>query len=238
QVSLKADTTYKWSQSGELAPAIWSLKFWRSCRTDWSAMWGPIQVYYKRYANVLFDYAECLFRLNGGDDATAWGYINQIRDRAFGNQEVGKSTQLTATYLPYYKTIAQYYKDKGDASVVIPTTYPIPFNETAVTVPDAKTYYTQLKATKGFTSDVWLVALGSERLKECNAEWTVAPDLIRSGFIEDHIAHNYPKGVGTALDPNSWNIVRTFDFSLQKMDMPIPTNELQSNPLCDQNAGY
>ena len=232
QVSLSAAKHYKWAQSGELAPAIWSLKYWRTCRTDWSAMWGPIQVYYKRYANVLFDYAECRFRLNGADDAEAWGYINQIRDRAFGNQEVGKSADLTKTYLPYYKTLAQYYK------ATVPTEYPIPFNNTTVTVPDAKTYYSNLKTTKGFTSDVWLVALGSERLKECNAEWTVAPDLIRSGFIEDHIKHNYPTGVGTALDQDSYHIVRTFEFNLKKMDMPIPTNELQSNSLCDQNEGY
>ncbi len=238
QVDLGAANKYKWAQSGELAPAIWSLKFWRSCRTDWSAMWGPIQVYYKRYASVLFDYAECLFRLNGPNDPTAWSYINQIRERAFGNLEVGKSAQLTSTYLPYYQQIAQYYKDKGDANVVVPTKYPLAFNETLVTVPDAKTYYTQLKATKGFTSDVWLVALGMERLKEFNAEWTVAPDLIRSGFIQDHIERNYPKGVGTALDQDSWHTVRNFDFSLQKMDMPIPTDELQANPLCDQNPGY
>jgi hypothetical protein len=121
----------------------------------------------------------------------------------------------------------------------VPTEYPIPFNTTTVTVPDAKTYYTQLKATKGFTSDVWLVALGSERLKECNAEWTVAPDLIRSGFIADHINANYPTSrTGSALDQDFPYIIRTFAFDLKKMDMPIPTNELQSNSLCDQNEGY
>jgi hypothetical protein len=197
-------------------------------------------VYYKRYANVLLDYADCLFRLNGPDDATAWDCIKQIRERAFGNLEVGKSAQLTATYLPYYQDKANFYYNKGDHSISkdFNGKYPIPFNETLVTVPDAKTYYTQLKATKGFTSDVWLVALGSERLKECNAEWTIAPDLIRSGFIKDHIEHNYPQNVGSVNDVNSWNIVRTFDFNEKRMDMPIPTNELQSNPDCTQNDGY
>jgi starch-binding outer membrane protein, SusD/RagB family len=242
QQSLSASTHYKWSQSGELAPAIWSLKYWRTCRSDWNGAYSPIQVYYKRYANVLLDYAECLFRLNDGVSDEAWGYIKDIRNRAFGNLEVGKSAQLTATYLPYYQDKAYYYYNKGDHSISkdLNGKYPIPFNETLVNVPDAKDYYTQLKADKGFTSDVWLVALGMERLKECNAEWTVAPDLIRSGFIQDHIEHNYPKGVGTALDQDNWHTVRTFDFSLQKMDMPIPTNEIQSNPALanDQNPGY
>jgi hypothetical protein len=228
-------THYKFSQSGEFAPAIWSLKYWRTCRANWQAMWGPQQIYYKRYANVLLDYAECLFRQDP-NSTVAWGYINQIRERAFGNLEVGKKEALTSIYLDYYRQIAQFY------GAEIPTEYPLPFNETTVTVPDAQTYYTQLKAQKGFTSPVWLVALGEERRKEFNAEWCVAPDLIRSGYIEDHIEHNYPKEVGVPTsDPNAintWNTYRTFNFNLLKMDMPIPADELLKNPLCDQNEAY
>jgi hypothetical protein len=86
------------------------------------------------------------------------------------------------------------------------------------------------------------VALGEERRKEFNAEWCVAPDLIRSGYIEDHIEHNYPKEVGVPTsDPNAintWNTYRTFNFNLLKMDMPIPADELLKNPLCDQNEAY
>jgi len=235
---------YKFSQSGEYAPAIWSLKTWRTCRADWNATWGPQQVYYKRYANVLLDYAECLFNLNGANDPTAWGYVDQIRERAFGNLEVGKKDELTATYLPYYQQIATFYRSKGDTTVQDLTEYPLPFNDSTVTVPDAQTYYTQLKADKGFTSPVWLVALGQERRKEFNAEWCLAQDLIRSGFIEDHIAHNYPKGVGHPnTDPtnvvlNDYHTYRTFDFVPEKMDMPIPSDELLKNPLCDQNDAY
>ena len=229
-------THYHYMNGGEPAPAIWSLKYWRSCRTDWSAMWGPQQIYYKRYSNVLFDYAECLFNLNGGSDATAWGIIKQIRDRGFGNLEVGKKAALTATYLPYYQQIAAYYKTPAINS------YPIPFTETAVTVADAQTYYTQVKADKGFTSPVWLVALGMERRKEFNAEWCLAQDLIRSGFMEDHITHDYPKGVGYPnTDPlvaNSYHTYRSFDYVPAKMDMPIPTDELLKNKLCDQNDAY
>lgn len=88
---------------------------------------------------------------------------------------------------------------------------------------------------------MWLLALGQERRKEFNAEWCLAQDLIRSGFIEDHININYPKGKGS-LDANLqrdlWNTYRNFDFVLNRMDMPIPTDELLKNPLCDQNDAY
>jgi len=232
----KLTSHFHFYKDGEAAPSIWSLKYWRTCRADWSAMWGPQQVYYKRYANVLFDYAECLFKLNGENDATAWGYINQIRDRAFGNMEVGKKEALTTTYLPYYQQIATYYKAPAL------TAYPLPFNETTVTVPDAKTYYTQVKASKAFSSPVWLVALGMERRKEFNAEWCLAQDLIRSGFMEDHITHNYPKGQGypntNPLVQDAWQTNRSFDYVPAKMDMPIPTEELLKNKLCDQNDAY
>jgi len=236
------NTHYHFLMGGEAAPSIWTLKYFRTTRANYQAPWAPQQIYYKRYANVLLDRAECLFHLNGANDATAWGYINQIRDRAWGNQEVGKAAALTATYLPYYQNMAQFFIGNGATDIVKPTTYPLPFNTATVTVPDAQTYYTSLKATKGFASPVWLVALGQERRKEFNAEWCLAQDLIRSGFIEDHININYPKGVGypntDARVQDSYNTNRTFDFVLQKMDMPIPTDEILKNKLCDQNAAY
>lgn len=231
----KLNTHYHFNMGGEAAPSVWTNKYWRSTRSDYAAPWGAQQIYYKRYANVLLDYAECLFRVNA-DDATAWGIVKQIRDRAWGNLEVGNADQLTSTYLPYYNQLATFFKAPAL------TSYPLPFNTAAVTVPDAKTYYTQLKSTKGFSSPVWLVALGEERRREFNAEWCLAPDLIRSGYIEDHITHNYPKGVGHQnSDPLVWDdyhTYRDFDFDIKKMDMPIPTDELMKNPLCDQNAAY
>lgn len=236
------NTHYHFSMGGEAAPSVWTLKYWRTTRSNYQAPWGPQQVYFKRYANVLLDYAECLFQLNGENDATAWGYVNQIRERAWGNQEVGKAAALIATYLPYYQNMAQFFIGNGATDIVKPTTYPLPFNTATVTVPDAKTYYTSLKSTKGFSSPVWLVALGQERRKEFNAEWCLAPDLIRSGFIEDHIKTNYPKGVGYPMsDPkiqDAWQTYRNFDFNLKRMDMPIPTDELLKNKLADQNEAY
>jgi hypothetical protein len=236
------NTHYHFLMSGEAAPSIWTLKYFRTTRANYQAPWAPQQIYYKRYANVLLDRAECLFHLTDGNNATAWGYINQLRDRAWGNLEVGKTAALTATYLPYYQNMAQFFIGNGATDIVKPTTYPQPFNTATVTVPDAKTYYTALKTTKGFASPVWLVALGQERRKEFNAEWCLAQDLIRSGFIEDHININYPKGVGypntNPLVQDSYNTNRTFDFILNRMDMPIPTDEILKNKLCDQNAAY
>lgn len=229
------NTHYHFNMGGEAAPSVWTNKYWRSTRSNYQAPWGAQQIYYKRYSNVLLDYAECLFRVNP-DDANAWKIVKDIRDRAWGNNEVGNATTLTSTYLPYYNQLANFFK-----APELPS-YPLAFNTAAVTVPDAKTYYTQLKSTKGFTSPVWLVALGEERRKEFNAEWSLAPDLIRSGYIEDHIIHNYPKGVGHKNDdPLVWDdyhTYRDFDFDIRKMDMPIPTDELMKNKLCDQNDAY
>jgi hypothetical protein len=232
------DTHYHFSMSGEPAPSIWTNKYWRSTRSNYAAPWAPQQIYYKRYANVLLDYAELLFRLNttGLGGKSGWDYIADIRNRAWGNLEVGNADALTNTYLPYYKQYATFAGEKDF------TGYPLPFNTAAVAVPDAQTYYTALTAAKGFTSPVWLVALGQERRREFNAEWCLAQDLIRSGFIEDHITHNYPKGVGVPNnDPtviDNYHTYRTFDFNLLKMDMPIPNDELMKNPLCDQNDAY
>jgi hypothetical protein len=247
----KLNTRYHFAMGGEYAPSIWSNKYWRTTRSNYQAPWAPQQIYYKRYANVLLDYAECLFRLNttGLDGHDGWYYIGQIRERAWGNTEVGHTAQLTATYLPYHQQTATFFKGKGEwvdeaktKSIVIPTSYPLPFNTTTVAVPDAQAYYTQLKATKSFSSPVWLVALGEERRKEFNAEWCLAQDLFRSGYIEDHINHNYPKGVGypanNPLVADDYRTYRTFDFNIMKMDMPIPTDEIMKNPLVDQNEAY
>ena len=146
---------------------------------------------------------------------------------------------MTNIYLPYYQKLAGFYS--GDATPFPePNEYPIPFNTDYVSVPDARTYYTQVKAEKGFTLPVWQVALGMERRKEFNCEWNLRPDLQRSGFMAEHIEYNYPKGVGTtgANARDNWHTVRNHDFNEKKLDMPIPTEELLKNPLCDQNEAY
>ncbi|MFY9153584.1 MAG: RagB/SusD family nutrient uptake outer membrane protein [Prolixibacteraceae bacterium] len=81
-----------------------------------------------------------------------------------------------------------------------------------------------------------------ERRKEFNAKYCLAQDLIRSGFMEDHITHNYPNGQGypntIPLVQDDWQTNRVFDCVPAKMNMPIPTEELLKNKLCDQNETY
>ena len=119
----------------------------------------------------------------------------------------------------------------------IPTQYPIPFNTETVPVKSAKEFYTWLKAEKGFNSEVWKVAVNEERRKEFNCEWSLRPDMQRSGYMEDHIAHNYPKRNNSDLTDIPWTN-RSVDYNEQKMDMPIPQKELDRNSACDQNPGY
>jgi hypothetical protein len=246
---------YHYANGGQYAPAIWSLKYWRLNRADYKAAWGPYQIYYKRYANVLFDYAECLFRLGQNDPLgnTPWSYVDMVRNRAWGNLEVGNAATLTATYLPYYQTIMTFYKNNGDSlantskyakgvPITVPTTYPEPFDTVLVTVPSALTYYTKLHDSLQFKSPVWLVALGTERRKEFATEWCLRPDMQRSGFLEDHLNTNYPIGKGHAQnDPlilNDYHSYRPFSYNAALFTFPIPALELSTNPLCTQNPGY
>lgn len=134
-----------------------------------------------------------------------------------------------------------FYKDNGFGYYTVSDEYPIPFNEAPVTVPDAEQYYTALKAAKGFTSPVWQIAVNEERRKEFNAEWSLKTDIQKSGYLVDHMDHNYPKGYGTETGMTqiyTWRTYRGFDFNEGKMDMPIPQDELIKNPLCDQNDAY
>ena len=102
---------------------------------------------------------------------------------------------------------------------------------------DAEAYYTLLKAAKGFDSPVWKVAVNEERRKEFNCEWCLRPDMQKSGYMADHVAHNYPKRDVENLKDVPWTN-RAYDYNDLKMDMPIPQDELIKNPLCDQNPAY
>ncbi len=252
--NLGTNNGYMFANGGEYAPSIWTMKLWRLQRAQWSTPHSPCHFYYKRYAGVLFDYAECLFRLNGGNDAEAWAIIDKIRNRAFGNDEVGKAEQLNAKFTAYYKTLAglnDSYKD-----YVAMNNYPIPFNTSKVAVEDAKTYYTKIQSnglnltdegigvvSKPFAGcEPWEVALGQERRKEFSSEWNLKSDLQRSDFLEKSIEFNYPKGVGlTTTDPgkkNNWHYYRDWDFNKQRLVMPIPHDEILRNHLIKQNPGY
>jgi hypothetical protein len=229
--------------NGEYAPSIWSMKLWRTSSANYpgggwgGGMWSSAPIYWKRYANVYIDYAECCFRL--GDEATGWAYLDKIRERAFGKNEDGKEKELTDKYLPFYNEIAAYYAANGNGEAKPLTEYPIPFGSNGVTVTPAKDYYTALKAKKGFTSEVWKVAVNEERRKEFNCEWCLRPDMQRSNYLEDHVVHNYPERntPDEQMTNTPWTN-RSYQYNDLKMDMPIPNDEILKNPACDQNPAY
>ncbi len=223
--------------NGEFAPAIWTTKIWRNAYADgnsWGVqMWSPTIIYGKRYSNVLLDYAECCFRT--GDESAGWAAIDEVRNRAWGNLTVGQD------YSKYFAHFNEVYKGNGKS--VTMTEYPIGVLESAVTVPSAKDYYTALQAKPNrvgykHTSEVWKVAVNEERRKEFNSEWCLCPDMIKSGYIEDHINYNYPKDDGGSDYANYPWTKRSFDFDILKMDMPIPADELMKNTLLEQNPAY
>ncbi|SEN26478.1 Starch-binding associating with outer membrane [Prevotella sp. ne3005] len=223
--------------NGEFAPAIWTTKIWRNAFADgnsWGTqMWSPTIIYGKRYANVLLDYAECCFRT--GDETTGWAQLDILRNRAWGNLTIG---QDYSKYFAHFNTV---YTGNGKNTTM--TEYPIGVLTQAVTVPSAKEYYTKLQATPnrvGYThkSEAWKVAVNEERRKEFNSEWCLCPDMIRSGYMEDHIDYNYPKDDGGSDYANYPWSKRSFDFDINKMDMPIPAGELLKNTLLKQNPGY
>ena len=197
-----------------------------------------------RYTGVLLDYAECCFRT--GDAAEGWKVINQIRDRAWGNLEVG--------YDPNEHTNSKY-------------TFPVSLlNTEKVPVPDAQQAYTEYKQKKGYTSDVWVVAVTQERRKEFLQEFSFWYDLTRMGLVEEWLKCEYPKNGGATFyntqtgkyyipvggeknqpyrdAPESEKRYmipvtdRDWDWNPIHAVYPIPTSELTANPLCTQNEGY
>ena len=189
--------------NGEFAPAIWTTKFWRNAYADgnsWGTqMWSPTIIYGKRYANVLLDYAECCFRTNEADKG--WEMLDIIRNRAWGNLTVGVDY---SNYFGHFNNVYSAYPWQGDGEHPHPekkpadmTEYPIGVLTAKVTVPSAKEYYEKLASTPnrvGYVhkSEAWKVAVNEERRKEFNSEWSLCPDMIKSGYIEDHINYNYP----------------------------------------------
>ena len=74
-------------QGSENVPCVYSLKYWRKQPGKDGFVYCPISLTFKRYAGVLLDYAECCFET--GEEATGWEMIRQVRNRAWGNLEIG-----------------------------------------------------------------------------------------------------------------------------------------------------
>ena len=234
-------------EKGDIQPTVYSTKHWRNGRgTHWQGdQWLPDHIYMKRLANVMLDYAECCFRT--GDADKGWSTLDELRDRAWGNKTIG---QDYSKYYAHFNNVYSAFPWQGDEKhphkELIPapmTEYPIGVLTAKVTVPSAKEYYTKLASTPNrvgyvHTSEAWKVAVNEERRKEFNSEWCLCPDMIKSGYMEDHINYNYPKDDGGDDYANYPWSKRTFDFDIRKMDMPIPADELLKNNLLKQNPGY
>lgn len=199
-------------QGSENVPCVYSLKYWRKQPGKDGFVYCPISLTFKRYAGVLLDYAECCFET--GEEATGWEMIRQVRNRAWGNLEIG----VQAIDFPQATTV--------------------------VDVPDAKTVYAEYKTRKGYTSDVWKVALTQERRHELNAEFSLYFDLCRMGLAEEWFRCEYPKTKANSTPEECWETgdsFRYFEHQKYQEIFPIPTNEILNNPLInseDQNEGY
>lgn len=246
----ETDNTVHFRFNGEVLPCCWTAKFWRNAsandgagRNSWGCyLWSPTNVYWKRLPNVMLDYAECCFRT--GEMAEGWKQLDALRERAFGNLEVGKDG---GTYFGHLKSLVADYMTRNANDPAYELTdgkgvdcYPIPFNSETKTVKSAEAYYTEYAACniKGqkFDAPVWQVAVNEERRKELNTEWSLRPDMQKSGFLGEHIAKTYPKYSNKGFD-DPWSN-REYDYDDRKNDMPIPADEIAKNPLCTQNEAY
>lgn len=190
-------------QGSENVPCVYSLKYWRKQPGKDGFVYCPISLTFKRYAGVLLDYAECCFET--GEEATGWEMIRQVRNRAWGNLEIG----VQAIDFPQAM-----------------------LNTTVVDVPDAKTVYAEYKTRKGYTSDVWKVALTQEHRHELNAEFSLYFDLCRMGLAEEWFRCEYPKTKANSTPEECWETgdsFRYFEHQKYQEIFPIPTNEILNN---------
>ena len=235
-------TYFQSTRSG--IPNAHSIKWWH---TNQVFAANSMQLY--RFSGVLLDYAECCFRTN--DAATGWKVLGDIRNRAWGNLEVGYNPNTD----PNNGTLCEEF----------PLEY---LNTAIVEVPDAQKHYEEYKAEKGYTCETWLVAVTQERRKELLQEFSFWYDLTRQGndFVKMWLDCEYPKNgnatfyntvtkqyyvpSGTdfnqpykdAPDSEKANMIpvtaRDWDWNPIHIIFPIPTSELTANPLCEQNPGY
>jgi len=225
-----------------------SMKWWK---TDTYYAAQSIQLY--RFTEVVLNYAECCFMTN--DSANGWKAINDVRNRAWGNLEVGCNPDHLGSQYKFPREL---------------------LNTAIVEVPDAETYYTkyakhQVGAYLGESWEsqgvpVWQVALTQERRKEFVQEFSFWYDLSRMKLVEAWLNCEYPKNGNAsfyntktdkyyvsetsnindpyknASDEERANMIpvlhRDWDWNPIHLVYPIPTSELTANPLCTQNEGY
>ena len=218
--------------SSENVPNNYGLKYWK--RRASGNPYNAQPARWMRYAAVLLNYAECCFET--GDATTGWEMIRQIRNRAWGNLEVGAVSGNWSSAVVRTKVKGAYVNCDLDGNVLPEgqsVTVNIPYSTATATVPDAQAFYTTYKADKGYTADVWKVALTIERRHEFLSEYSFWYDLCRTEMAGQFLDAEYPIG---KTETN-----RQFSFNTDRMLYPIPVDEITKNPAltqADQNPGY
>ena len=201
-----------WFQGSENMPTVYTLKYWKNHPGSNNQVFVPHSLTFKRLAGVMLDYAECCFETK--DPTTGWEMIKQIRNRAWGNLEVGKTVEGA-----FNETL----------------------NTEVVPVPDAETFYTQYAKTKNYTAEPWQVAVMIERRHELNQEFDLYFSMVRMGLADQWFKAEYPNMDEDSQYRKDGGSVRYFDYQDYMAVFPIPTTEILTNPDInqdDQNPGY
>ena len=197
--------------NGEFAPAIWTTKIWRNAYADgnsWGTQMWSPTIIYGKR------YANVLLDyaeccFRTGQEEEGWKQLDILRNRAWGNLTVG---QDYSKYIAHFNNVYDAYpwQEKGYKPHM--DVYPVGVLTATVTVPSAKEYYTKLQATPN--------RVGYTHTSEA---WKVAVNEERRKEFNSE----------WCLCPD-----RTFEFDVNKMDMPIPADEILKNTLLKQNPGY
>ena len=201
-----------WFQGSENMPTVYTLKYWKNHPGSNNQVFVPHSLTFKRLAGVMLDYAECCFET--GDPTTGWEMIKQIRNRAWGNLEVGKTVEGA-----FNETL----------------------NTEVVPVPDAETFYTQYAQTKNYAAEPWQVAVMIERRHELDQEFDLYFSMVRMGLADQWFKAEYPNMDENSQYRKDGGSVRYFDYQDYMAVFPIPTTEILTNPDInqdDQNPGY
>jgi hypothetical protein len=202
-------------------------KWWRSHISYQGREYDPVSSTQIRLAGVFLSYAECCFETEGPDSDEGWSYIQKVRDRAWGAQEVGLSQSITPG--------------------IFGKEFPIALNQDpSVKAPDAKTFYQNYKRSPGkiggklnrlvggnqlspiyeeteyyttysykpYTAPAWKVALVIERRHELFIEYSLWYDICRMGMAQEYLDAEYPQN----SEP------------LQRQDIPGYTFNASTNP--------
>jgi hypothetical protein len=195
--------------TSDVMPNNSDMKLWKTHIAYQGREYDPLSSIQIRLAAIYLSYAECCFETEGPESAEGWSYIQKIRDRAWGANEVGMSQDV----MPGIS--GSFYKN-----------FPFELNQDAsVKAPDGRTFYANYKRAPGkiggkakklvggdqlvpiyedaqyqtsyeykpYTSPAWKVALVIERRHEFFAEYSLWYDICRMGMAQEYLDAEYPQ---------------------------------------------